>query len=138
MVIFGIVVAWSIYISGKKAFALRREENEKEAAAIAANADEYMEMGAMDTVVPVANSMNTDTEGTETKTLEAPLIDHSKHVHVDYDGNFGSVHHCYGENEEIKENDCEELQKVKADENRHVTPKRMLFYFVNFCFLFAA
>jgi len=26
MVVFGVVVAWSIYISGKKAFQLRREE----------------------------------------------------------------------------------------------------------------
>jgi len=135
MVIFGIVVAWSIYISGKKAFALRKEENEKAAAAVAADADEYM--GMMD-VVPAANSMNADTEDKETKQLEAPLIDHTKDVHVDYDGNFGSVHKVYAEGEEHKENLCEELIKVKADENRHVTPKRMLFYFVNFCFLFAA
>jgi len=136
MIIFGIVVAWSIYISGKKAFALRKEENERAAAAVAADADEYM--GMMD-VVPAANSMNADTEDKETKQLEAPLIDHTKDVHVDYDGNFGSVHHVYAEGEEIKENiNSDELREVKADENRHVTPKRMLFYFVNFCFLFAA
>jgi hypothetical protein len=40
MVIFGIVVAWSIYISGKKAFQLRREEI---AAAAALNGD-YTEL----------------------------------------------------------------------------------------------
>tara|TARA_B110001450_G_scaffold186846_1_gene174893 strand:+ start:209 stop:748 length:540 start_codon:yes stop_codon:yes gene_type:complete len=28
--------------------------------------------------------------------------------------------------------------RVKADEDRHVTPRRMLFYFINFCFLFGA
>jgi len=32
MCVFGVVVAWSIYISGKKAFYLRREENAREAA----------------------------------------------------------------------------------------------------------
>ena len=74
MVIFGIVVAWSIYISGKKAFALRREENEKAAAAEAANADDYMGMDAMDMDAPKANSMNADTEGTETKPLVQPLM----------------------------------------------------------------
>jgi len=89
MCIFGIVVAWSIYISGKKAFALRREENLKEAAAIAADAGDYMGMDAMGMEVPAANSMNADTEGTEAKPLEAPLLDdNAKHVHVDYD------HHC--------------------------------------------
>ena len=36
------------------------------------------------------------------------------------------------------ENLTDELIKVKADEAAHITPKRMLFYFVNFCFLFAA
>lgn len=40
MVVFGIVVAWSIYISGKKAFQLRREEI---AAAAALNGD-YTEL----------------------------------------------------------------------------------------------
>jgi hypothetical protein len=40
MCIFGIVVAWSIYISGKKAFQLRREEKAKE---LAENGD-FMEM----------------------------------------------------------------------------------------------
>jgi len=40
MVIFGVVVAWSIYISGKKAFQLRREEI---AAAAALNGD-YTEL----------------------------------------------------------------------------------------------
>jgi hypothetical protein len=44
MCIFGIVVAWSIYISGKKAFQLRREEKEKEALE---NGD-YMEMAETD------------------------------------------------------------------------------------------
>lgn len=147
MVIFGIVVAWSIYISGKKAFALRREENEKEAAALAANDDEFMGMDAMGMeVVPTANSMNADTEGTEVKPLTQPLLDStaSATAHVyhagdhDFDGKSGAVHHEHKEGEILEENDCEELRKVKADEDRHVTPKRMLFYFVNFCFLFAA
>jgi len=40
MVVFGIVVAWSIYISGKKACQLRREEKAKELA----DKGEYMEM----------------------------------------------------------------------------------------------
>ena len=40
MVVFGIVVVWSIYISGKKAFQLRREEI---AAAAALNGD-YTEL----------------------------------------------------------------------------------------------
>jgi len=42
------------------------------------------------------------------------------------------------EGEEHGENLTDELIKVKADENRHITPRRMLFYFVNFCFLFGA
>jgi len=43
-----------------------------------------------------------------------------------------------GSTEKIEENLTDELIKVKADEAAHVTPKRMLFYFVNFCFLFGA
>ena len=40
MCIFGVVVAWSIYISGNKAIQLRREEIAK----AAADNGEYMEM----------------------------------------------------------------------------------------------
>lgn len=50
MCVFGVVVAWSIYISGKKAFQLRREENARELA----DKGEYMEMP------------ETDAEGMET------------------------------------------------------------------------
>lgn len=139
MVIFGIVVAWSIYISGKKAFALRREENEKATAAGAADDDSFVSTDSMGMDAPVANSMNADTEVTKPKTeeLKKPLL-RKKSIHVDYDGNFGSVHNRFEADAVIEENDCEELRRVKSDENRHVTPRRMLFYFVNFCFLFAA
>ena len=40
MVVFGVVVAWSIWVSGKKACQLRREENAK----LAAERGDYMEM----------------------------------------------------------------------------------------------
>jgi len=40
MIVFGVVVSWSIYISGKKACQLRKEENEK----LALERGDYMEM----------------------------------------------------------------------------------------------
>jgi hypothetical protein len=109
MVIFGVVVAWSIYISGKKAFALKREEDAK----AAADNGEYMEL---------AETAVNDTEGTEAAAAEvAAKVD-------SFDGE-----------EKQEENSTDpELMRVKADEDRHVTPRRMLFYFVNFCFLFGA
>jgi len=59
MCVFGVVVAWSIYISGKKAFQLRREEKAKELA----DKGEYMEMTddmAMDESAPPRNMETTD------------------------------------------------------------------------------
>lgn len=60
MCVFGVVVAWSIYISGKKAFQLRREEKAKELA----DKGEYMEMTddmAMDESAPPRNMETTAT-----------------------------------------------------------------------------
>jgi len=42
------------------------------------------------------------------------------------------------EKKEYTEAEVKELEKIKADEAAHITPKRMLFYFINFCFLFVA
>lgn len=44
MIVFGVVVSWSIYISGKKACQLRKEENEK----LALERGDYMEMAETD------------------------------------------------------------------------------------------
>jgi len=44
MCVFGVVVSWSIYISGKKACQLRKEENEK----LALERGDYMEMAETD------------------------------------------------------------------------------------------
>jgi len=58
MCVFGVVVAWSIYISGKKAFQLRREEKAKELA----DKGEYMEMtDTMDESAPPTNMETTAT-----------------------------------------------------------------------------
>jgi len=51
MIVFGVVVSWSIYISGKKACQLRKEENEK----LALERGDYMEMAETD-VEPTGDS----------------------------------------------------------------------------------
>lgn len=116
MCIFGVVVAWSIYISGKKAIQLRNEENAK----AAADNGEYMEMveteaeGNMDGTSTAVNAMEALEEKAEDAVAE-------------------------GEAEKPAElSDDPELIKVKVLEARHITAYRMLFYFINFCFLFIA
>ena len=64
MCIFGIVVAWSIYISGKKAFQLRREEQAKE---LAENGD-FMEMPETDADDKMeSTAVNADADKTSQK-----------------------------------------------------------------------
>jgi len=133
MCVFGVVVVCAIYFSGKKAFQLRREEKAKELA----DRGEYMKMPETDAeamdlaAVNEACSPMTSQKSVENATPEsADLCTH------DYNGIIIKFDHTLGE--EYEENLTEELLKVKADEAAHFTPKRMLFYFVNFCFLFVA
>ena len=44
-------------------------------------------------------------------------------------GNECEVHHVDG---------AKELEWIRKDEKAHITWRRMLFYFINFCFLFVA
>jgi hypothetical protein len=43
-----------------------------------------------------------------------------------------------GEGEVHVEKESPELLQIKKEENTHLSWKRWLFYFVNFCFLFGA
>jgi len=82
-------------------------------------------------------AVNADAEKTSQKSMEGAMEAAPAHECThDYKGINEDIHHADGE--EHTENLSEELIKVKADEDRHITGKRMLFYFVNFCFLFAA
>lgn len=112
MCVFGVVVAWSIYTSGKKACQLRKAEKEKEAK----EKGDYVMME--DTPMEMMEMDNTG--------LQAIGCDHG---HAGAEG---------AANEEHVEKETPELLAIKANENKHFEMKRILYYFVNFCILFGA
>lgn len=59
------------------------------------------------------------------------------HCTHDYQGIHENITHADGM-EHVELSEDPELIKVKYGEAHHLTGMRMLFYFVNFCFLFAA
>lgn len=91
MCVFGVVVAWSIYISGKKAFQLRREENARELA----DKGEYMEMPETDAEGMETAAVNDEDKGSQ-KSAENTAAPVTACTH-DYKGLTENIVHAEGE-----------------------------------------